>query len=338
MTITAMPVHRLGALSTSAQGLGCLGLSELRGKIDPDEAIATVRRAVELGVRLFDTANIYGFDGANERLLGHALKGRWSEVQIITKFGILREDKDISRLPGAQAGKFVAEATPEAARRCCEASLQRLGADVIDLYILHRTDPTVPIEESIGGMAELVHDGMVRYIGLSEVAPSTLRRANAVHPITAVQSEYSLWTRDLEDEILPICREIGAGLIPYCPLGRGFLTGTIRSRTFEPDDFRNFTPWFNEVNFDRNVVLADRLKAFAATKGLTGGQLALAWLRAQGDDIVPIPGTKRRMFLEENVAAVAVELSEDDLVAIEEIAPRGAVAGDRYVDMTAVNG
>jgi aryl-alcohol dehydrogenase-like predicted oxidoreductase len=333
-----MPTHHLGALDAPAQGLGCMGLSELRGPIDDDEALATVRRAVELGVTFFDTSNIYGFKGANEELLGRALAGRWDAVLIATKFGIVRDDKDPALLPGATPGGWTLDGRPEVVRPNCEASLRRLGTDVIDLYFLHRADPAVPIEETIGAMADLVRDGLVRHIGLCEVAPATIRRAHAVHPIAAVQSEYSMWTRGVEDEVLPTCRELGIGLVPYSPLGRGFLTATITTRDFDEDDFRNFTPWFQEQNFDANVALSQRIKEFAETKGCTAGQLALAWLRAQGDDIVPIPGTKRRRWLEQNAAAVQIELDDDELAAIETIAPRGAVAGERYVDMTSVNG
>lgn len=320
------------------QGLGCMGLSELRGPVDRDESIATVRRAVELGVTLFDTSNIYGFKGANEVLLGEALRGRWSEVQIVTKFGIVRDDPDPSILPGATEAGWTLDGRPESVRPCLEASLDRLGTDIVDLYLLHRADPNVPIEETVGAMAALVQAGLVKHIGLSEVSPSTIRRAHSVCPIAAVQSEYSIWTRDIEDEILPTLRELGIGLIPYSPLGRGFLTGTITSNEFDDDDFRNFTPWFRDENFRHNVKIADRLKAFAESHGWTGAQLALAWHRAQGSDIVPIPGTKRRKWLEQNVIGSTITLSPDDLAEIERIAPRGSIAGTRYVDMDSVNG
>ena len=287
-----LPVHRLGALEVSAIGLGCMGLSELRGPVDRAQAIETVRRAVELGVNFFDTANIYGFENANERLLAKALKGVRDEVTIATKFGIVRDIPDVERLPGTvQAGSIV-NGRPEYARACCEESLRCLETDVIDLYFVHRVDPDVPIEETIGGLAVLVAEGKVRHIGLSEVSARTIRRAHAVHPLAAVESEYSLWTRGIEDEVLPTCRELGIGVVPYSPLGRGFLSARFRSREeFKVDDLRIHYPWFSEQNFAANVALAARLAGFADEKGCTSAQLALAWLRAQGTTR-PHPGVE----------------------------------------------
>jgi len=334
-----MPTHHLGSLEAPAIGLGCMGLSELRGPADEDESIATIQRAVDLGANLFDTANIYGFENGNERLLAKALKGRRDDVIIATKFGIVREIPDVERLPGTVEAGWILNGRPEYARACCEQSLRYLETDVIDLYFVHRVDPDVPIEETIGGLSELVAEGKVRHIGLSEVSPRTIRRAHAVHPLAAVESEYSLWTRDIEDEVLPTCRELGIGIIPYSPLGRGFLSGTFLSREqFAKEDLRIHYPWFSPENFTKNVELAQKLAALAQPRGCTAAQLALTWLRAQGDDIVPIVGSKRRVTLEENVASIDVELSAEDIAVIEQIVPKGAVAGTRYADMNSVAG
>jgi aryl-alcohol dehydrogenase-like predicted oxidoreductase len=305
-----------------------MGMSEFYGAADEAEAAATIQRALDLGVTFLDTADIYG-QGANEELVGKAIAGRRDEVQLATKFGIVRRPDE----PGYRG----IDGSPDYVRRSCDASLGRLGVDHIDLYYQHRVDPDVPIEETVGAMAELVAAGKVRHLGLSEAGAGTLRRANAVHPITALQSEWSLWTRDIEAEILPACREFGIGVVPYSPLGRGFLTGTITSPDqLAPDDFRLTTPRFQGDNFAANLALAEGVKALAAKKGCTPGQVALAWLLAQGEDVVPIPGTKRRRYLEENTASVEIILTADDLSALAQAAPVGAAAGDRYADMDAV--
>ncbi|MGH9186060.1 MAG: aldo/keto reductase [Acidimicrobiales bacterium] len=324
-----MQTHRLGDLEVPAQGLGCMGMSQSYGPADETEALATIDRAIDLGVTFLDTADVYGA-GANEELVGRAIRTRRDAAQVATKFGILRNPVD-----GAITGF---DGRPDYVRSACDASLGRLGVDVIDLYYLHRVDKYVPIEETVGAMAELVTAGKVRDLGLSEAAPATIRKAHAVHPIAAVQSEWSLWSREIEDEVVPTCRELGIGIVPFSPLGRGFLTGQITSPDdFEADDFRRDLPRFQGENFTRNLAVVDEVKRLAAAKGCTPGQLALAWLHAQGDDVVPIPGTKRRAYLEENVGAIAVELSAGDVAGIEAIAPKGFAAGDRYADMRFVN-
>ena len=325
-----MDQRRLGSegLVVSEIGLGCMGMSEFYGSGEEDESIATIRRAIDLGVTLLDTADMYG-PFTNERLVGKAIEGKRDEVNVATKFGIQREED------GAMLG---INGRPEYVRSACDASLQRLGVDHIDLYYQHRVDPETPIEETVGAMKELVEAGKVRYLGLSEAAPETIRRAHEVHPISALQTEYSLWSRDVEDEILPTLRELGIGFVAYSPLGRGFLTGQIRSFEDLPeDDYRRQSPRFQGENFDKNLELVERVNEIAAEKGVTPGQLALAWLLHQGDDIVPIPGTKRREYLEENVAATNIELTEEDLRRIEEVAPKDVAAGERYADMSSVN-
>src|SRR5829696_1824996 len=326
---TRMQTRTLGqGLEVSAMGLGCMGMSEFYGRTDEDEAIRTIHRALELGVTFLDTADMYG-PFTNEKLVGRAIAGRRDDVVLATKFGNVR---------GGNGERLGIDGSPEYVRRACDASLQRLGTDHIDLYYQHRVDQTVPIEETVGAMAELVQQGKVRHLGLSEAAPATIRRAHAVHPITALQTEYSLWTRDPEEEILPTVRELGIGFVPYSPLGRGFLTGRFqRPDDFAQDDFRRQHPRFQGENFDRNLELVERVRSIAAEKDVTPGQLALAWLLAQGEDVVPIPGTKRRPYLEENVAAVEIELSDDDLARLDAVAPHGSAAGARYSDMSSVN-
>ncbi|HEV7362968.1 MAG TPA: aldo/keto reductase [Solirubrobacteraceae bacterium] len=326
-----MNQRQLGSLSVSALGLGCMGMSAFYGTTDDDEAVATIQRALELGVTLLDTAEMYG-PFTNEELVGRAIAGRRDGVVIATKWGVRfapTADNPVNR---------VLDGSPENARRSIEGSLQRLGTDHVDLYYLHRVDPARPIEETVGAMAELVREGKVRHLGLSEAAPDTIRRAHAVHPMTAVQTEYSLWVRDAEAEVLPTCRELGIGFVSYSPLGRGFLSGRFKSPDeLDPDDFRRHVPRFQGENLEANLRVVSKLEEIAAEKGATSGQLALAWVLAQGEDIVPIPGTKRRSYLEENVSAADVQLSADDLARIEAELP--AAAGDRYdaVGMSTVN-
>jgi aryl-alcohol dehydrogenase-like predicted oxidoreductase len=306
-----------------------MGMSEFYGISEEAESIATIHSAIELGVTLLDTADMYGA-GANERLVGSAISDRRDKVVLATKFGVVRDPDTHER--GGISGR------PEYVIKACDASLQRLGIDHIDLYYQHRVDPHVPIEETVGAMASLIDAGKVRYLGLSEASPETIKRAQAVHPIAALQSEYSLWTRDPEDEVIPTLRELGIGLVAYSPLGRGFLTGRFQSPDDFPEgDFRRSNPRFQGENFRRNRELVDRVKQIAAEHDCTPGQLALAWVLHQGQDIVPIPGTKRRRFLEENVGATEIALSEEDLRRIDEAAPVGAAAGDRYADMSPVN-
>jgi aryl-alcohol dehydrogenase-like predicted oxidoreductase len=325
-----MDRRRLGSqgLEVSEEGLGCMGMSEFYGTTDEGEAIATIHRALELGITFFDTADMYG-PFTNERLVGRALAGRRDDVVIATKFGNVRAEGG-ERLGIRGDAAYVKQA--------CDASLERLGVDTIDLYYQHRVDFDTPIEETVGAMAELVEEGKVRYLGLSEAAPATIRRAHAVHPITALQSEYSLWTRDPEAEILPTVRELGIGFVAYSPLGRGFLTGRFTS----PDelaegDFRRNHPRFRGENLERNLELVRRVEELADEKGATPGQVALAWVLSRGDDVVPIPGTKRVRYLEENAAAADLELTDDDLQRLEDAFPVGATAGDRYADMSTID-
>jgi aryl-alcohol dehydrogenase-like predicted oxidoreductase len=326
-----MQARMLRHLEVSALGLGCMGMSAFYGASDEDEAIAAIHRALELGCTFFDTAEMYG-PYTNEELVGRALAGRRDDVVIATKFGIRfapTADNPTNR---------VLDGSPANVRRSIEGSLQRLGTDHVDLYYLHRVDPATPIEDTVGAMATLVEEGKVRHLGLSEASAETLRRAAAVHPITALQTEWSLWTRDIETHILPAARELGVGIVPYSPLGRGFLSGRFRSPDeLEENDFRRHGPRFTGENLERNLELVAKVRDLAAEKGCTPGQLALAWVLAQGDDVVPIPGTKRRTYLEENLAAVDVELTPQDLARIDAEVP--AAAGDRYdrTGMTAVN-
>jgi aryl-alcohol dehydrogenase-like predicted oxidoreductase len=318
-----MEKRKLGGqgLEVSAIGLGCMGMSEFYAGADEAESIATLHRALELGVTFVDTADMYG-PFRNEELLGRALRGKREKVVLATKFGNVRgPDKSFRGIDGR----------PEYVRQACDASLKRLGTDRIDLYYQHRVDPNVPIEDTVGAMAELVRAGKVRFLGLSEAAPATIRRAHAVHPISALQTEYSLWSRDPEDEILPTVRSLGIGFVPYAPLGRGFLTGRFRKPEDLPqDDFRRNSPRFQGGNFERNLQLVERIREIAKEKGVKPAQLALSWVLHQGKDVAPIPGTTTRAHLEENVAALAISLSKEDLARIDAAAPRGAASGDRY--------
>jgi aryl-alcohol dehydrogenase-like predicted oxidoreductase len=330
-TLPTVPRRTLGGLEVSAPGLGCMGMSQMYGTADRAESLATIHRALDLGVTFLDTSDVYG-DGHNEELVGEAIAGRRDEVQLATKFSISRNDR----------GGMDIDGRPENVRARAEASLRRLGVDVIDLYYQHRVDPKVPIEDTVGAMAGLVEQGKVRYLGLSEASAASIRRAVAVHPIAALQSEWSLWTRDLEivggggvgeDTVLAVAREHGIGIVPFSPLGRGFLTGAITSPDdFGPDDFRRNHPRFTGEAFAANLRLVDAVRRLAEEKGVTPGQLALAWVLAQGEDVVPIPGTKRRSYLEENVGAVGVQLTPADLARLAEIAPPGVAEGGRYVD------
>ena len=323
-----MKTRKLGGLEVSAIGLGCMGMSEFYGDRNEQAAIDTIHYALDHGINFLDTADMYG-PFTNEKLVGKAIKGRRSEVILATKFGNER---------GSDGSFLGINGKPEYVKKACDASLQRLGVDYIDLYYQHRVDTAVPIEETIQAMADLVKAGKVRYLGMSEAAPSTIRRAAAVHAITALQTEYSLWSRDPEDEILPTVRELGIGFVSYSPLGRGFLTGKIKTvDDLDPDDSRRRWPRFQAENFKTNMDLVQRVKQIADEKGVTAGQLALAWVLAQGDDIVPIPGTKHVNYLQENIAALDIVLTENDLLRIDKLAPKGVAAGDRYPNMSTVN-
>jgi len=328
-----MRTRNLGSLTVSAQGLGCMGMSEFYGTADEAEAERTIHRALDLGVTFLDTSDMYG-PFTNERLVGRSVAGRRDEVVLATKFGV-RRGEDGSRLGVSGAPDYV--------RSSCDASLQRLGVDVIDLYYQHRVDTSVPIEETWGALKGLVDAGKIRHAGISEASPETIRRAHAVQPVAALQTEYSLWSRDPEDGILATCAELGIGFVAYSPIGRGFLSGQIRSiDDLAPDDFRRYSPRFQGAAFQQNLDLVERVREIAEEKGVTASQLALAWVMAQSGrngnpDVVPIPGTKRVAYLEENAAAAELELSEDDLRRLDQAAPKGAAAGDRYPDMSTVN-
>lgn len=337
--MTTIPTRTLGsaangtALTVSALGLGCMGMSEFYGVSSAPgsdqerDSVATLHRALDLGVTLLDTADMYG-PHTNERLVGRAIAGRRDEVVLATKFGIVRD---------AETGTRSIDGRPEYVRAALDGSLQRLGVDHVDLYYMHRMDPRVPVEDTMGALSEAVQAGKVRHLGLSEAAPETIRRAHAVHPLTAVQTEYSLWTRDVETAVLPTLRELGIGLVPYSPLGRGMLTGAITAPSdLAPDDFRRANPRFAGEAFDANRVLVERVQALAAERGVTAAQLALAWVLAQGEDVVPIPGTRRVPYLEQNVGALDVTLAAEDLAALAAAVPPEAVAGDRYPDMSSI--
>ena len=323
-----MQHRKLASLDVSAIGLGCMGMSEFYGSHDDAQSIDTIHRALDLGVNFLDTADMYG-PFTNEQLVGRAIRGRRDSVVVATKFGNERNPD----------GSWVGiNGRPDYVRKSCDASLQRLGVDHIDLYYQHRVDVNTPIEETVGAMAELVQAGKVRCIGLSEAAPKTIRRAHAIHPITALQTEYSLWSREPEDEILPTVRELGIGFVAYSPIGRGFLSGRIKSiDDLEPDDYRRNSPRFTAENFQKNLDVVARIEELARDKGVTPAQLALAWVLARGNDIVPIPGSRRIPHLEENVAAASITLTKDELARIDDVAPKGIAAGDRYPDMTRVN-